>query len=98
MEQPKTNAEIREWAKKKMATLVGGFLGARPTISQEGKITIYEWKDWLLRVKTEPTEDGKGLAFGTEMKNLPNGNLPFPKIYELVYEIVCAALGGGKGQ
>lgn len=90
--------QIKEWAMKQMVKLVSGVLGSEPEITQEGKMTIYYWKDWLYRVKVEPTPDGNGLVFGAEMKKMPNGNTAFPKMYELLFEIVTTVLSGGKGQ
>lgn len=91
--------QVREWAIKQMVTLVSGVLGSEPEITQEGKMTIYHWKDWLYRVKVEPTPNGNGLVFGAEMKKVNQDGPPaFPKMYELLFEIVSTILAGGKGQ
>ena len=90
--------QVREWAMKQTSTLVSGVLGSEPEITQEGNMTIYHWKDWLYRVKVEPTPDGNGLVFGAEMKKRADGKSAFPKMYELLFEIVSTVLAGGKGQ
>lgn len=90
--------QVKEWAMNQMVKLISGVLGSPPEITQEGKITIYHWQEWLYRVKVEPTPDGNGFIFGAEMKKRPDGRSAFPMMYDLLFEIVSTVLTGGKDQ
>lgn len=88
---PKTNDEIAQFLIDKIVDLVTGLLGSEPKIvsDEQGWINCI-WNDWLLTVSLRKT--GELVESAVSMaKN--KGVIMFPKIYELVKEIVDGVMG-----
>ena len=88
---PKTNDEIAQFLIDKIVDLVTGLLGSEPRIvsDEQGWINCI-WNDWLLTVSLRKTggtmESGVSMAKNKDV-------IMFPKMYELVKEIVDGVMG-----
>ena len=86
--------QVKEWTKNMMVKLVSGVLGIQPLIRVEGNTTRYEWNDFLFSVKLEESPHISGYSYTIQMKGKEPNKPQFPKLFEILTEIVKGTLGG----
>lgn len=91
---PETSEEIAQFLIDKIVDLVTGLLGSEPrVVSDEHDWTHCNWDDWLLTISLRRT--GGTMESAVVMKK-NEGVIMFPKMYELVREIVDGVMGSAR--